>query len=97
MLRRVLSAALFAFVLVACASSPSGPSQGSPSTTCSTTADCNTGLSCLGFAQFDDAGCTEVGKACSTPCQTDADCAKLGPKQVCFAGCGATKFCGATP
>lgn len=79
----------------ACSSSSS---QGSASTTCSTNADCNSGLSCVGFAVFTDGGCTTQGKACSKACTSDTDCASLGPKYKCFSGCpGAPMFCGATP
>jgi hypothetical protein len=43
-----------------------------------------------------DGGCSSAGNACSTTCQTDLDCNKLGPNYKCFASCGTTKYCGAT-
>ncbi len=92
MIRSVLAVVLVAVVVVACSS----PSSGAASTACTTDAQCNGGLQCLGFATFTDGGCTESGKACSTPCTDDTSCASLGAKFKCFQGCGAAKFCGAT-
>lgn len=82
-------------VLPACGSSAA---PGAASTGCKTNTDCGSGLSCIGFATFTDAGCTESTKACSKTCTSDTDCTSLGAKYKCFSSCpGSPKFCGATP
>ena len=63
---------------------------------CSDDGQCHTGLKCLGLGQFNDGGCTEQGKACSTACAVDADCSALGTGFKCFAACGGAKNCGKT-
>ncbi len=65
---------------------------------CSSSSDCGAGLSCLSLAVTPLGGvCSSPGMACSKSCNnTDADCASLGPKFKCFAGCDASFYCGAT-
>ena len=65
---------------------------------CSSNTDCATG-SCLGLAVFppDGGACTIAGMSCTTTCNDDTDCTKLGPNFKCFNGCpGGQKTCGAT-
>ena len=85
---------LSAVVAVVACSSANNTKEASA--TCSSNSECASG-ECLAFVIVNDGGCTSVGKACSKTCLTDPDCAPLGPKFKCFAGCGATKSCGATP
>ncbi len=61
---------------------------------CDETADCDTGLMCLDFAQVTSTSCMTIGKLCSTPCVNDASCAPLGADFKCFATCTAEKVCG---
>lgn len=63
---------------------------------CEVTDACAEGLECLPVSQHDAATCTEVGKACSITCTTDADCAELGERFKCFEGCDSQSVCGAT-
>ncbi len=92
---RLLLPALLLLWLAACSSSSS---PGAASTGCKTSSDCGSGLSCIGFATFSDAGCTQGQKACSKTCSSDTDCASLGANYKCFSGCpGSPMFCGATP
>lgn len=83
---------LIAATVVACAAATDKPA----SAACTSNSECSTGA-CLDLAVFNsDGGCTTQGKACSKTCATDTDCATLGAKFKCFAGCGATKTCGET-
>lgn len=84
--------------VTACSGS-SSPSQRAAGQGCGGGAgDCASGLSCLPFATFAaDGGCTPGPDVCTIRCNADADCASLGAKFVCFAGCAGTKTCGATP
>lgn len=66
------------------------------SAVCERTADCEEGLTCLPVAQFSGNTCEEVGRACSTLCDDDADCAPLGDEFRCFSLCDTRKACGAT-
>lgn len=93
--RLVLPAFLLLLVLSPACSSSS--SQGAASTACTSNSDCNSGLSCIGLATYNDAGCTESGKACSKTCTSDSDCASLGTGFKCVAGCpGSPMFCAGT-
>ena len=85
---------LFAVLGAVACSSTSNTKEASA--TCTANSECASG-ECLDFAIVNDGGCTSVGKACSKTCLADPDCATLGPKFKCFAGCGAAKSCGATP
>ena len=67
-----------------------------PSAVCDSTDECESGLECLPVAEHDGATCTEVGKACSTSCDSDADCTALGETFKCFDGCNSDRSCGAT-
>ena len=96
--RRTLGAflAMSACVLgfgIACSSASLRPAGSG----CSVDGDCAAGLSCLGIANFSDAGCTSIAKACSKVCRVDGDCTAVGAKFKCFAGCDATSTCGQTP
>ena len=74
-----------------------GCSHGLPaSAVCDSTDECESGLECLPVAEHNGAMCTEFGKACSTPCDTDTDCTALGEEFLCFDGCGSERSCGAT-
>ena len=57
------------------------------SAVCETTSECEEGLSCEPFAVFEQGVCRELGRTCSTTCETDADCASLGSSFRCFATC----------
>jgi hypothetical protein len=81
-------------MLGACGTDPAPLPAGA---VCKQTSDCKTGLMCLDVAQFNGSACTVVDQACSTTCTGDGDCAPLGTKFKCFAGCGSAKFCGETP
>ena len=61
---------------------------------CDQTSDCDTGLSCLEYAQVTPTSCMVIGKACTTTCTNDASCASLGANFRCFATCTADKVCG---
>jgi hypothetical protein len=95
MKRAVVFASSF-LVIVACSSTTAGTNEPA-GTSCTTDAECNSG-SCLDLPVVTgDGGCTSAGKACSTRCAFDTDCAVLGAKFKCFGGCGTTMVCGATP
>ena len=83
-------------LLAACASSTSSSSNKPAGATCGADSECGS-ASCLEFAVVRDGGCSVVGKSCSKACVVDADCASLGAKFLCFAGCGSTRACGAIP
>ena len=61
---------------------------------CDATSDCDTGLTCLEYAQVTATSCMVIGKACTTTCVNDASCAALGASFKCFATCTADKVCG---
>ena len=63
---------------------------------CKTTADCESNLMCLDFAQFSGSNCMTVGKSCSTTCTDDASCAPLGTNFKCLATCTTAKACAMT-
>ncbi len=63
---------------------------------------CVEGLSCRDFAvQPPGQPCRVVGQQCTKACargtEGDAICQTLGPKYMCFGGCGDDFSCGATP
>lgn len=80
---------LLAILLSACGTSslPAGA-------VCDSTSECDSGLTCLEYAQVTPTSCTVVGKACSTTCTNDASCASLGANFKCFATCTTEKVCG---
>src|SRR5262249_12655874 len=86
--------ALLVATAPACSSSGDLPA----SAECTAEGDCASGLSCVPLATFSpDGGCSAGLKACSKTCTVDADCASLGAKFKCFAGCGGPSTCGQTP
>jgi hypothetical protein len=66
-------------------------------TSCSTDGQCAAGLQCLPLtAATGDAGCTAFVSVCSKTCQTDPDCAAVGPNYTCFGMCGGGNTCAQT-
>jgi hypothetical protein len=66
---------------------------------CSTDSDCNSGLKCLPYRVYgeagvpSDGGCPSIGNECLAPCNEDSDCTSQGPGLVCLSGCGGTSVC----
>jgi hypothetical protein len=96
-LTKSIALALLTFAIVASTACSTAKIETQPNgASCDFDGDCTSGA-CLELAVFGDGGCTTPGKACSKICMADADCASLGAKYKCFAGCGPGKYCGATP
>ena len=89
----------FFFSMIALAVACSSPTASKPaSAECASSGECASGLACLTLATFAaDGGCGAGPQICSKTCTVDGDCASLGAKFKCFAGCNGPGTCGATP
>jgi hypothetical protein len=99
-MRRQVEVALALMVVSLGAALACGPgSLRAAGTSCSSDGQCAAGLQCLALtvSSADDAGCTPFVSVCSKTCQTDPDCAAVGPSYTCFAMCaGGTNVCAET-
>lgn len=87
---RKMLGVILAVMVVGCTGGGTLP----PSAQCEETSECDDGLECLSFGVFEQSdACMVVAKTCSTPCETNADCAPLGSTFMCFATCDQTKNC----
>jgi hypothetical protein len=78
-------------VIVACTSSKL-PAGGQ----CSSSDQCESGLSCLEIGEVLGPQCEVLASVCTTTCGSDSDCSALGSSFLCFESCGSAMVCGAT-
>jgi hypothetical protein len=85
---------LFISLILALAACDSGSVPGFAGMACSTSGDCNGGLSCLEYdVPGGDGGCRSLGMQCAQPCKSTADCASMGSGMACYAACGTVTLC----